>query len=170
MGRGGVDGDWAGPSVRAPRARRPARARRARRPTRARARAHRPRLPAAASRHPQPPSGGGGGCVGRRSIDRTTSRFSLDVDWAGPSGPSFSLDADWAGPSVLLYISKCLHRGMLHHGDATCLFLQSGGLQKNVQSNSSSKMAKAHRRRLNTKSYVFRCWPEMQKSALEKQI
>ena len=121
---------------------------------RARARAHRPRLPAAASRHPQPPSGGGGGCVGRRSIVRTTSRFSLDVDWAGPSGPSFSLDADWVGPPVLLY-KYFLHRGVLHRGHATCLFLQSGGLQEIVQSNSSSKMAKAQRRRLNTNLYIF---------------
>ena len=96
--------------------------------------------------------------MGRRSIDRTSSRFSLDVDWAGPSGPSFSLDADWAGPSALLY--KFLHRGVLHRGAATCLFLQSGGLQKIVQSNMSSKMAKAHRRRLNTKLYVLVVGPK----------
>ena len=145
----------------------PPRARAARSPPHARAhartaRASPPQPAAIRSRHR---AGEVGAWGGDRSIERLPASLWM---WTG-LGPRV-LPSRWMptglGPRSFS-ISKCLHRGMLHRGDATCLFLQSGGLQKIVQSNSSSKMAKAHRRRLNTKLYVLVVGPKCKKCVLE---
>ena len=89
------------------------------------ARASPPQPAAIRSRHR---AGEVGAWGGDRSIERLPASLWM---WTG-LGPRV-LPSRWMptglGPRSFS-ISKCLHRGMLHRGDATCLFLQSGGLQK----------------------------------------
>ena len=147
----------------------PPRARAARSPPHARAhartaRASPPQPAAIRNRHRVGEVGAWGG---DRSIERLPASLWM---WTG-LGRRVLLPCRWMptglGPrsfsiEVNVCIGECYTMVMPH-----AYFCNRVGCRKNVQSNSSSKMAKAHRRRFNIKLYVLVVAPKCKKSALE---